>query len=118
GSGKTTTVGKLARWLRENTKKSVMVASGDVYRPAAIRQLEVLAGEIGVEFFPSSAGERPEDIAARALDQARRKFIDVVIFDTAGRLHVDEEMMGEIRRLHELLQPAETLFVVDAMTGQ
>jgi len=118
GSGKTTTVGKLSRWLRENAKKSVMVASGDVYRPAAIRQLEVLAGEIGVEFFPSSAGERPEDIAARALDQARRKFVDVLIFDTAGRLHVDDEMMGEIRRLHERLQPVETLFVVDAMTGQ
>lgn len=118
GSGKTTTVGKLARWLRERTKKSVMVASGDVYRPAAIRQLEVLAGEIGVDFFPSSVGERPEDIAARALDQARRKFVDVLIFDTAGRLHVDEEMMDEIRRLHETLQPVETLFVVDAMTGQ
>lgn len=118
GSGKTTTVGKLARWLRERTKKSVLVASGDVYRPAAIRQLEVLAGEIGVDFFPSSVGEKPEDIAARALDQARRKFADVLIFDTAGRLHVDEEMMGEIRRLHETLQPVETLFVVDAMTGQ
>ncbi len=118
GSGKTTTVGKLSRWLRERTKKSVMVASADVYRPAAIQQLEVLAGETGVEFFPSSASDRPEDIAARALDQARRRFIDVLIVDTAGRLHVDDEMMDEIRRLHEVLQPVETLFVVDSMTGQ
>lgn len=118
GSGKTTTVGKLARHLRERTKKSVLVASADVYRPAAIRQLEVLASEIGVEFFPSSGDERPEDIARRALEHARTRFIDVLILDTAGRLHVDEEMMGEIRRLHAAVSPVETLFVVDAMTGQ
>lgn len=118
GSGKTTTVGKLARHLRERTKKSVLVASADVYRPAAIRQLEVLASEVGVEFFPSSGEERPEDIARRALEHARTRFIDVLIVDTAGRLHVDEEMMGEIRRLHDAVEPVETLFVVDAMTGQ
>lgn len=118
GSGKTTTVGKLARWLRERTKKSVLLVSADVYRPAAIQQLEVLAAETGVEFFPSTSSDRPEDIATRALAHARTRFIDVVIVDTAGRLHVDEEMMGEIRRLHAALQPVETLFVVDSMTGQ
>lgn len=118
GSGKTTTVGKLARWLRERGKKSVLVASADVYRPAAIQQLEVLAAETGAEFFPSSAADRPEDIATRALNHARTRFIEVLIVDTAGRLHVDEEMMDEIRRLHAVLRPVETLFVVDSMTGQ
>lgn len=118
GSGKTTTVGKLSRWLRERTKKSVLVASADVYRPAAIQQLQVLAAETGVEFFPSTSSDRPEDIATRALAHARTHFIDVVIIDTAGRLHVDEAMMDEIRRLHTVLQPVETLFVVDSMTGQ
>jgi signal recognition particle subunit SRP54 len=118
GSGKTTTVAKLARHLKERHKKSVLVVSADVYRPAAIRQLEVLAGEVGAEFFPSSIDDRPEQIAAAAVEHARRKFIDVVIVDTAGRLHVDDAMMGEIRRLHKILQPAETLFVVDSMTGQ
>ena len=107
GSGKTTTVGKLARWLRERTKKSVLLVSADVYRPAAIQQLEVLAAETGVEFFPSTSSDRPEDIATRALAHARTRFIDVVIVDTAGRC-VDEEMMGEIRRLHAALQPVET----------
>ncbi len=118
GAGKTTTVAKLARHLKERQKKTVLVASADVYRPAAIRQLEVLAGEVGAEFFPSTIDDRPEKIAAAAIDHARRQFIDVVIIDTAGRLHVDDEMMGEIRRLHEAAKPAETLFVVDSMTGQ
>ncbi|MCG5499407.1 signal recognition particle protein [Ectothiorhodospira lacustris] len=118
GAGKTTTVAKLARWLKERQDKKVMVASCDVYRPAAIRQLQTLAGEVGVNFFPSEAGQAPLDIAAAALEQARRQHQDVLIVDTAGRLHIDGEMMDEIRRLHERLNPAETLFVVDSMTGQ
>ncbi len=118
GAGKTTTVAKLARFLKERQKKSVMVVSADVYRPAAIRQLETLAGEVSVEFFPSSADQDPVDIANGALDAARKKHIDVVILDTAGRLHIDEQMMGEIGRLHKAVNPIETLFVVDAMTGQ
>jgi signal recognition particle subunit SRP54 len=118
GSGKTTTTAKLARWIRERTKKSVLLASTDVYRPAAIQQLEVLAREVGAEFFPATTEADPIDIATRALDAARRRFIDVLIVDTAGRLHVNAEMMDEIRRLHGALHPVETLFVVDAMTGQ
>jgi len=118
GSGKTTTTAKLARWIKERTRKSVLLVSTDVYRPAAIHQLEVLAGEVGVEFFPGSIEARPEDIATGALEHARRRFTDVLIVDTAGRLHVDQEMMDEIRRLHSALHPIETLFVVDAMTGQ
>ncbi|WP_097460784.1 signal recognition particle protein [Mangrovitalea sediminis] len=118
GAGKTTTVAKLARFLQERRKKSVMVVSADIYRPAAIKQLETLAGEVGATFHPSSADQDPVDIASGAIDAARKKFIDVVIVDTAGRLHVDEQMMGEIRRLHSAITPAETLFVVDAMTGQ
>jgi signal recognition particle subunit SRP54 len=118
GSGKTTTVAKLARHLKERQKKAVLVVSADVYRPAAIRQLEVLAGEVGAEFFPSTVDDKPEQIAAAAIEHARRKFIDVVIVDTAGRLHIDDGMMAEIRRLHEVAKPAETLFVVDSMTGQ
>jgi signal recognition particle subunit SRP54 len=118
GAGKTTTVAKLARLLTEREKKSVMVVSADVYRPAAIRQLETLAGEVGVEFFPSTTDQDPVAIAEGAIDAARKKHIDVVILDTAGRLHVDEQMMGEIGRLHKAVSPTETLFVVDAMTGQ
>ncbi|SFM11744.1 signal recognition particle protein [Marinobacter zhejiangensis] len=118
GAGKTTTVAKLARLLKEREKKSVMVVSADVYRPAAIKQLETLAGEVGVEFHPSSADQDPVAIAEGAIDAARKKHMDVVILDTAGRLHVDEQMMGEIRRLHESVKPVETLFVVDSMTGQ
>ncbi|MBL83616.1 MULTISPECIES: signal recognition particle protein [Marinobacter] len=118
GAGKTTTVAKLARFLKERQKKSVLVVSADVYRPAAIRQLETLAGEVGVEFFPSSEDQDPVDIANGAMDAARKKHVDVVILDTAGRLHVDEQMMGEIGRLHKAVNPVETLFVVDAMTGQ
>ena len=118
GSGKTTTVAKLARFLKERMKKSVMVASCDVYRPAAIRQLETLAGQVGAEFFPSDSAQRPADIAHAALAHAKRHFRDVLIVDTAGRLHIDAEMMDEIRELHGLLNPIETLFVVDSMTGQ
>ncbi|SEQ36808.1 signal recognition particle subunit FFH/SRP54 (srp54) [Ectothiorhodospira magna] len=118
GAGKTTTVAKLARWLRERQDKKVLVASCDVYRPAAIRQLQTLAGEVGVNFFPSEAGQDPLAIATAALEQARRQHQDVLIVDTAGRLHIDGEMMDEIRRLHQGLDPAETLFVVDSMTGQ
>ncbi|GAB6042230.1 signal recognition particle protein [Endothiovibrio diazotrophicus] len=118
GSGKTTSVAKLARLLKERSKKKVMVVSCDVYRPAAIKQLETLAGEVGVEFHPSDAGEDPVKIAARAIDQAKKQFVDVLLVDTAGRLHIDEEMMGEIKRLHAAVKPVETLFVVDAMTGQ
>ncbi len=118
GSGKTTTVAKLARMLKETRKKSVVVASGDVYRPAAIDQLKTLAGEIGVDFFPSDPNQDPVAIARAAADYASKHHKDVLIFDTAGRLHVDEAMMGEIQRLHVALEPTETLFVVDSMTGQ
>jgi signal recognition particle subunit SRP54 len=118
GAGKTTSVGKLARFLKETQKKSVLVVSVDVYRPAAIHQLETLANEVGVQFFPSTADQDPIDIAKGAIAQARIKFADVVIVDTAGRLHIDEEMMTEIKTLHAAIRPHETLFVVDAMTGQ
>ncbi len=118
GAGKTTTVGKLARFLKERKKKSVLVVSADVYRPAAIKQLETLAQQVGVEFFPSTADQDPVEIARGAIDAAKRKFVDVVIVDTAGRLHIDSGMMDEIKRLHGAVQPIETLFVVDAMTGQ
>lgn len=118
GAGKTTSVAKLARWLKQDQKKSVAVVSADVYRPAAIKQLETLAAEVQAEFIPSSADEKPIDIANRAIEQTKTKFLDVLIVDTAGRLHVDGEMMEEIKGLHAAIQPAETLFVVDAMTGQ
>jgi len=118
GAGKTTSVGKLARWLKEKKNKSVMVVSADVYRPAAIEQLKTLAGEVGVEFFPSSGDQDPVDIARNAVDAARKKYIDVVLIDTAGRLHIDEGMMEEIKRVHASIDPVETLFVVDSMTGQ
>jgi signal recognition particle subunit SRP54 len=118
GAGKTTSVGKLARWLKEKKNKSVMVVSADVYRPAAIEQLKTLAAEVGVEFFPSSGGEKPVAIAKAALDAARKKHIDVLLLDTAGRLHIDDEMMAEIQQLHSAVEPIETLFVVDSMTGQ
>lgn len=118
GSGKTTTVAKLARLLKENEKKSVLVGSADVYRPAAIAQLEKLASEVGVDFFPSNPEQKPQDIATALLTQARQKHVDVVILDTAGRLHIDDEMMSEIKALHATVNPAETLFVVDSMTGQ
>jgi signal recognition particle subunit SRP54 len=118
GSGKTTSVAKLARLLRERDKKKVMVVSADVYRPAAIEQLATLAGEIGVECCPSRGDMQPLAIARDALSAARKGFADVLIVDTAGRLHIDDEMMSEIQALHAALQPVETLFVVDAMTGQ
>jgi signal recognition particle subunit SRP54 len=118
GSGKTTTTGKLARYLRERENKRVLVASCDVYRPAAIDQLESVAGQVGVDFFPARSDREPEAIARDALEQARKSFYDVLIVDTAGRLGIDAEMMDEISRLHAVLTPVETLFVVDAMTGQ
>ncbi len=118
GAGKTTTVGKLGKFLKENHKKKVLVVSCDVYRPAAIEQLKFVAGQAGVEFFPSNAGEKPEAIALAAVDWAKRHYFDVLLVDTAGRLAVDEEMMAEIKRLHATLNPIETLFVVDAMLGQ
>ncbi len=118
GAGKTTTAGKLARFLKERKKKTVMVVSVDVYRPAAIKQLETLANDIGVTFFPSDVTQKPVAIAEAAIREAKLKFIDVVIVDTAGRLHVDAEMMGEIKQVHAAIKPVETLFVVDAMTGQ
>lgn len=118
GSGKTTTVAKLARWLQQSQKKSVLVASADIYRPAAIDQLATLAKSVGAEFFPSDPSQNPIDIAKNAIQTARNKVIDVVILDTAGRLHIDEQMMTEIKCLHAAINPVETLFVVDSMTGQ
>lgn len=118
GAGKTTTAAKLARWLKNDLKKSVMVVSADVYRPAAIQQLQTLALEVDVAFFASDSSQTPSAIAAAALAEAKRKFVDVLIVDTAGRLAIDQEMMGEIQQLHGQLSPVETLFVVDAMTGQ
>jgi signal recognition particle subunit SRP54 len=118
GAGKTTTVAKLGRWLQENNKKKVGVVSADVYRPAAIKQLEMLANEVDLVFFDSDITQKPIDIALNAIDAAKRKFLDVIIVDTAGRLHIDDEMMGEIKALHAAIKPIETLFVVDSMTGQ
>jgi signal recognition particle subunit SRP54 len=118
GAGKTTTVAKLARWIKENERKSVVVASADVYRPAAIDQLQTLAAEVGAEFFPSDSSQDPVDIAKNAWEYARKKYKDVVIIDTAGRLHIDEKMMEEIKQIHTAVNPIETLFVVDSMTGQ
>ncbi|HUN91215.1 MAG TPA: signal recognition particle protein [Burkholderiaceae bacterium] len=118
GAGKTTTAAKLARWLVAERGKKVVAVSTDVYRPAAIEQLKTVAAQAGAEFFPSSSGEKPVDIARRALDHAQRRFFDVLIVDTAGRLAVDEEMMREVAELHAALKPVETLFVVDAMLGQ
>ncbi len=118
GSGKTTSVAKLARWLKEQRGKSVMVTSCDIHRPAAIDQLRTLAGEIEAEFFPSESSEDPVDIATRAVGAARKRLVDVLIIDTAGRLHIDSQMMDEVRRIHAAVDPVETLFVVDSMTGQ
>jgi len=118
GSGKTTSVAKLARWLHERQRKSVMVVSCDVYRPAAIDQLRTLAAEVGAEFHPSHPGQKPLAIAQEALAAARKRFKDVLIVDTAGRLHVDEAMMAEIIEINAAVKPVETLFVVDSMTGQ
>ena len=118
GAGKTTTVAKLAKYLKENERRSVVVASADVYRPAAIEQLQTLANEVGADFFPSDPSQSPIEIAKGALEHARKRYKDVLILDTAGRLHVDEAMMAEIQALHQEIKPIETLFVVDAMTGQ
>jgi signal recognition particle subunit SRP54 len=118
GAGKTTTVAKLSRWLIERKKKTVLVASADVYRPAAIEQLKTLAGEVGAQFFPSDTSQDPVAIAQGAVEQGRKQAADVVIIDTAGRLHIDEDMMAEIKRVHAAIDPVETLFVVDSMTGQ
>ncbi len=118
GSGKTTSIAKLSLWLSEQHKKSVAVVSGDVYRPAAIEQLQTLAMQVGAEFIPSQSSESPVAIAKRAVEHSRRQFKDVLLIDTAGRLHVDEDMMQEITALHEAVQPLETLFVVDSMSGQ
>lgn len=118
GAGKTTSVAKLARLLREREKKKVLVVSADVYRPAAIKQLETLAGEVAVDFFPSSSEQKPVAIAQAAISHAKLQQYDVLLVDTAGRLHVDDSMMQEIKQLHAAITPVETLFVVDAMTGQ
>lgn len=118
GAGKTTTVGKLAKHLKEKRKKKVMVVSADVYRPAAIEQLKTLAEQVEVLFFPSDASQKPEAIVRAAIDDARKSYVDVLIVDTAGRLAIDDAMMAEIKALHAAVNPVETLFVVDAMTGQ
>ncbi|RJX33437.1 MAG: signal recognition particle protein [Oxalobacter sp.] len=118
GAGKTTTVGKLAKRLREQNKKKVLTVSADVYRPAAIAQLKTVTEQAGADFFPTQASDDPIDIAKTALDHARRHYFDVLIVDTAGRLGIDEAMMKEITALHTTLKPIETLFVVDAMLGQ
>ncbi|SFK32258.1 signal recognition particle protein [Methylophaga sulfidovorans] len=118
GAGKTTSVAKLARWLKERERKSVMVASTDIYRPAAIDQLETLAKEVDARFFPSQSSQNPVDIARNAIEQAKRDYVDVVIIDTAGRLHIDDDMMDEIKQIHAAINPIETLFTVDSMTGQ
>ncbi|AUH70783.1 signal recognition particle protein [Legionella sainthelensi] len=118
GSGKTTSTAKLARYLKESENKKVMVVSVDVYRPAAIQQLKVLAEQIGVGFFPAEVNEQPLTIARKALEAAKKQYMDVLIIDTAGRLHIDADMMTEIKELHQAVNPIETLFVVDSMTGQ
>lgn len=118
GAGKTTTTGKLAKLLKEKRKKKVMVVSADVYRPAAIEQLKTLAEQVGVLFFPSDASQDPVAIVKAAIDDAKKSFVDVLLVDTAGRLAIDEAMMAEIKALHAAVNPVETLFVVDAMTGQ
>ena len=118
GAGKTTSVGKLAKFLQEKKKKKVLTVSCDVYRPAAIEQLETVSKQVGAEFFPSTIHQKPSEIAAAALDWARRHYFDVLLVDTAGRLGIDEALMQEIKTLHANLNPIETLFVVDAMLGQ
>ncbi|MFQ0974024.1 signal recognition particle protein [Gilliamella sp. CG35] len=118
GAGKTTSVAKLAKFLKEKQKKKVLVVSADIYRPAAIKQLETLAKAIDVEFFPSDIHEKPVNIVNKAISHAKLQFFDVLIVDTAGRLHIDSNMMDEIKELHQAINPIETLFVVDAMTGQ
>ena len=118
GAGKTTTVGKLGKFLKENQKKKVLVVSCDVYRPAAIEQLKSVAEQAKIEFFPSTTTQTPEEIALAAVDFAKKHYFDVLLVDTAGRLAIDEAMMNEIKQLHKTLNPIETLFVIDAMLGQ
>jgi len=118
GAGKTTSVAKLSRYLREREKKKVMVVSADIYRPAAIEQLKMLAAEVSAEFFPSQPDQKPVAIVKAAIAAAKTQFIDVLIIDTAGRLHIDGEMMSEIKEIHGVAKPVETLFVIDAMIGQ
>ncbi len=118
GAGKTTTVGKLSRLLKTEQKKKILVVSADVYRPAAIEQLKLLAEQVGVDFFPSDTSQQPVEIARAAVDYAKKHFYDVLMVDTAGRLAIDEAMMAEIKALHAAVNPVETLFVVDAMLGQ
>ncbi|UOO81715.1 signal recognition particle protein [Uruburuella testudinis] len=118
GAGKTTTVGKLSRLLKNEQKKKILVVSADVYRPAAIEQLKLLAEQVGVDFFPSDNSQQPVEIARAAVDYAKKHFYDVLMVDTAGRLAIDEAMMAEIKALHAAVNPVETLFVVDAMLGQ
>jgi signal recognition particle subunit SRP54 len=117
GAGKTTTTGKLAKYLKEQ-KKKVLTVSADVYRPAAIAQLEAVTKQVGADFFPTTTTDKPVDIARNALDWARKHYHDVLIIDTAGRLGIDEAMMKEIAEVHAAVNPIETLFVVDAMLGQ
>ena len=118
GAGKTTTTAKLGKWLKERQKKKVLTVSCDVYRPAAIEQLKTVSEQAGIDFFPSEPGQKPADIAAAAVDWAKRHYYDVLFVDTAGRLAIDEAMMAEIKQLHAQLNPIECLFVVDAMLGQ
>jgi signal recognition particle subunit SRP54 len=118
GAGKTTTTAKLGKWLKERQKKKVLTVSCDVYRPAAIEQLKAVSAQAGIDFFPSTGEQKPADIAAAAIDYARKHYYDVLFVDTAGRLAIDDAMMAEIRDLHAQLNPIETLFVVDAMLGQ
>jgi len=118
GAGKTTSAAKLAKYLMEREKKSVMLVSADVYRPAAIEQLQKVSEEVGAIFFPSNVDQKPIDIAKAAIKQAKKEFADVLIIDTAGRLAIDDAMMDEIKTLHKVVNPVETLFVVDSMTGQ
>ncbi len=118
GAGKTTTTAKLAKHLIEKRKKKVLTVSADVYRPAAIEQLKTVTAQAGAEWFPSTPDQKPRDIALAAIDYAKKHYFDVLLFDTAGRLAIDEVLMAEIKELHALLNPVETLFVVDAMQGQ
>lgn len=118
GAGKTTTTAKLARLLKDKESKKVMVVSADVYRPAAIEQLKTVAAEVGANFFPSNVEQKPVDIASAALTAAKKEQMDVLLVDTAGRLAIDAEMMAEIKAVHKAIDPRETLFVVDSMTGQ
>jgi signal recognition particle subunit SRP54 len=118
GAGKTSSVAKLSKWLKEKQKKKVLTVSCDIYRPAAIEQLRMVSEQVGVDFFPSNVNQSPQEIASAALDWAKRHYHDVLMVDTAGRLGIDAEMMQEIKGLHAQLKPIETLFVVDAMLGQ